>query len=65
MNKELLDVLACPKCKESVEVKNKFILCKKCKLAFPVLDTVPDMLLEDAWPLQKAQKARFNHKLKL
>jgi len=65
MNKELLDVLACPKCKGDIEPKNKFLICRKCKLAFPVLEGVPDMLLEDAWTLQKAQKAGFKHNLKL
>ena len=64
--KELLEILACPKCKGDVEEKGMFIVCKKCKLAYPVLDgDVPDMLIEDAWPLEKARKAKFKHKLKL
>lgn len=65
MEKELLQVLACPKCKGGIGLKDRFILCRGCGLAFPVLDGVPDMLLEDAWPLQKAQKAGFKHRLKL
>jgi len=64
--KELLEILACPKCKGDVEEKGMFIVCKKCKLAYPVLDgDVPDMLIEDAWPLEKAKKAKFKHDLKL
>ena len=43
-----------------------FIICNKCKLAYPVLDDdVPDMLIEDAWNLEKATKTNFKHKLKL
>jgi uncharacterized protein YbaR (Trm112 family) len=43
-----------------------FIICKNCKLAYPVLDgDVPDMLIEDAWPLDRARKVRYKHKLKL
>ncbi len=64
--KDLMKILACPKCKGDVEEKEMFILCKKCKLAYPVLDgDVPDMLMEDAWKIEKAKKAKFKHKLKL
>jgi len=64
--KDLLEIMACPKCKGDIEEKGMFILCKKCKLAYPVLDeNVPDMLIEDAWPLEKAEKNKFKHNLKL
>lgn len=66
LSKELLDVLACPKCKGSVSVRGMFIACGKCRLAYPVLGgDVPDMLIEDAWPLARAKKADFRHKEKL
>lgn len=64
--KQLMEILACPKCKGSVEEKSMFIVCKNCELAYPVLDKdVPDMLIEDAWELSKAEKAKFRHRLKL
>jgi uncharacterized protein YbaR (Trm112 family) len=64
--KDLMEILACPKCKGDVEEKGMFILCKKCKLAYPVLDEdVPDMLIEDAWTIEKAEKNKFKHNLKL
>jgi uncharacterized protein YbaR (Trm112 family) len=64
--KDLLKVLACPKCRGDVSEKGMFILCKKCGLAYPVLDkTVPDMLMEDAWQESKAKKAGFRHGEKL
>ena len=64
--KKLMEILACPKCKGNVKEKGMFILCDKCKLAFPVLDKdVPDMLIDDAWKIDKAKKSKFRHKLKL
>lgn len=65
IDKELLDIMACPKCKGDIELKGMFIICQKCKLAYPILDDVPDMLIEDAWKLDKAKKSGFKHKLKL
>jgi uncharacterized protein YbaR (Trm112 family) len=64
--KDLMKILACPKCKGDVREKNMFIVCNACKLAYPVLDgDVPDMLIEDAWDLEKAKTNKFKHNLKL
>ncbi|MEM5793146.1 MAG: Trm112 family protein [Candidatus Aenigmatarchaeota archaeon] len=66
VKKELMGILACPKCKGDVKEIGMFIVCNKCKLAFPVLDgNIPDMLIEDAWDLGKAKKSGFKHKIKL
>jgi uncharacterized protein YbaR (Trm112 family) len=66
ISRELLKILACPKCKGDVKEQGMFIVCNNCKLAYPVLDgDVPDMLIEDAWSLERARKASFKHKLKL
>ncbi|MEM5877882.1 MAG: Trm112 family protein [Candidatus Aenigmatarchaeota archaeon] len=65
VKKELLEILACPKCKGDVEEKEMFLLCKNCKLAFPVIENIPDMLLEDAWKISKAEKSVYKHNLKL
>ncbi len=49
--KELLSVLACPKCKGDIRYDRKAnkITCQKCKLRYPVLEgDIPDMLIEDA-----------------
>jgi uncharacterized protein YbaR (Trm112 family) len=64
--KDLMQVLACPKCKGNTEEENMFIVCNHCKLAYPVLDgNIPDMLIEDAWQLEKAKTVKFKHTLKL
>ncbi|MEM5843226.1 MAG: Trm112 family protein [Candidatus Aenigmatarchaeota archaeon] len=65
IDKELLEILACPKCKGDLELKNMFLVCNNCKLAFPILDDVPDLLLEDAWKLEDAEKNDFKHNLHL
>ena len=65
ISKELLKILACPKCKGEIKKRGMFLVCKKCKLAYPILDDVPDMLIEDAWQLKRAEKANFKHNLKL
>lgn len=51
VSKELLDVLACPKCKGNVryDEKENAIFCDACRLKFKVLEgDIPDMLLKDA-----------------
>jgi len=65
IKKELLEVLACPICKGDILEKDMFLVCEKCKKAYPVLDEkIPDMLIDDAWSLSKAEKVGFKHKLK-
>ena len=46
----LLNILACPMCKAKIEYdkKNNEILCKKCKLAYPIDDGIPVMLINKA-----------------
>ena len=64
--KDLMKILACPKCKGDIKEQGMFITCKKCKIAYPVLDkTIPDMLIEDAWKLEKAKDSGFKHTIKL
>lgn len=66
MDPKLLEIMACPKCKGDIRKEIMFLTCKKCRLAYPILnDSVPDMMIEDAWKLDRARKAKFRHKLKL
>jgi len=48
IDKELLDILACPACKGDVELKDKKIVCKKCSKKYPIRDGVPVMLIDEA-----------------
>ncbi len=51
----LLSVLACPKCKGDVELSKKgdVLECAVCRLAYPVKDDIPVMLVEEAESLEK------------
>ncbi len=47
---EIMEVLACPKCKGDVKLnktENK-IVCHGCQLGFSIEQGIPNMLLEDA-----------------
>jgi hypothetical protein len=48
MDKELLNILACPVCKASVESVSNKIVCKKCGRKYPIRDGIPIMLEEEA-----------------
>lgn len=53
MDARLLDILVCPLCKGELIYKKaeQELLCKPCKLAYPVRDDIPVMLEEEARPL--------------
>jgi uncharacterized protein YbaR (Trm112 family) len=53
ISKELLDILACPKCKGDVQLTDKQdgLVCNACKLLYPIKDDIPVMLIDEAIPL--------------
>lgn len=53
LSKALLDILACPQCKGEVSYAPEAaeITCVACRLAFPVRDDIPVMLIDEARPL--------------
>ena len=48
IDKELLDILACPACKADVELKGQKIVCTKCGKKYPIKDGIPIMLIDEA-----------------
>ncbi len=50
MDARLLDILVCPICKGNLEHRKteKELVCKPCKLAFPIRDDIPIMLEDEA-----------------
>ena len=58
MDARLLDILVCPVCKGNLEYHKteQELVCKPCKLAFPIRDDIPVMLEEEARQL-KADEA--------
>ncbi len=52
LTKELLDLLVCPKCKGELDSRADTLICAQCKLAYPVRDGVPIMLIDEAQSLE-------------
>ena len=55
INKELLDILCCPKCKGDIRLNKSEdgLICDTCKLLYPIKDDIPVMLIEEAIPITK------------
>ena len=53
IDKELLDILVCPKCKGDIELSEKedSLNCIPCNLRYPIKDDIPVMLIDEALPL--------------
>lgn len=53
LTKELLEILACPKCKGDVTLNEKEdgLICPDCKLVYEIREDIPVMLIEEAKPL--------------
>jgi len=54
IKKELLEILACPKCKGDIHLNDKEdgLICDKCKLLYQIRDDIPIMLIDEAKPLK-------------
>ena len=50
ISEELLNILACPKCKGPVQLtENKDgLICAACKLLYEIRDDIPVMLIDEA-----------------
>lgn len=50
---ELLEILACPKCKQKVGLvdDDTALQCDACRLRYPIVDGIPVMLIEEATQL--------------
>jgi len=54
ISKELLDILACPKCKGNIYLNEEEdgLICDKCKLMYEIRDNIPIMLIDEAKPIK-------------
>lgn len=50
ISKELLEILACPKCKGEIRLNDTKdgLICDKCKLLYEIKDDIPIMLIDEA-----------------
>jgi uncharacterized protein YbaR (Trm112 family) len=53
LNRDLIDILACPKCKGPLKLRDdeSAFECAACKLAYAVTDDIPNFIIEEAQPL--------------
>ncbi|QBR83516.1 Trm112 family protein [Legionella israelensis] len=58
MDKKLLDILVCPLCKGQLLLKDKELICRFDRLAYPIRDGIPVMLETEARliPLEEKDK---------
>jgi len=57
VSKELLDIIACPKCKGSIYLNtaNDGLICEACELVYHIRDDIPIMLIDEATKLETEQ----------
>ncbi|HDM32889.1 MAG TPA: Trm112 family protein [Deltaproteobacteria bacterium] len=57
LDRELLDILVCPKCKgELVLLEDESgLVCNNCKLKYPIEDDIPIMLIDEAIKIEETE----------
>ncbi|MBN1879780.1 Trm112 family protein [bacterium] len=62
VDKELLDILVCPKCKGSLELTETKdgLTCHSCRLLYRIIDDIPVMLIDEALPLDQRDEVKSN-----
>ena len=61
ISQELLEILACPKCKGDLEMNatQDGLVCKACKLLYRIEDDIPIMLIDEAETVDDAEHDRL------
>jgi uncharacterized protein len=56
MDNKQIELIACPECqgKLNYDKTNKELVCEVCKVAYPVNDGIPVMLIEEARKIESA-----------
>ena len=47
IDRELLDILACPACKSDIQLRDEKIVCTQCGRKYPIKDGIPIMLVDE------------------
>ncbi len=52
LDKELIEILACPQCKDNLTATEKEdgLICSSCRLIYPVKEDIPILLVDEAAP---------------
>jgi uncharacterized protein YbaR (Trm112 family) len=56
---DLLEILACPSCKGELEYdgEKNVLICHNCRVYFEVIDGIPNMIPEEAKPLEEPKES--------
>ena len=62
MDKRLLDILVCPLCKSQLhlDADKHELICKVDKLAYPIRDDIPVMLVDEARSLSPEEASTLS-----
>lgn len=57
IDKELLEIIVCPKCKTDLlyDEKRDVLICKVCSVYYPIREDIPILLIEEAQPIEKLE----------
>ncbi len=57
LNPELLEILACPKCKGDIYLNETEdgLICDTCRLMYDIKDDIPIMLIDEAKPVRPSE----------
>ncbi len=59
INQKLLEILVCPKTHSSLVLHGDELISKDAKLAYPIRDGIPIMLIEEARELSQEELAKL------
>ncbi|GAB6072721.1 Trm112 family protein [Venenivibrio stagnispumantis] len=48
IDKEILEIIVCPKCKGELEYKEDCLICRACKLKYKIVEDIPILIVEEA-----------------
>ena len=57
IDKELLEILACPVCKTQVTQEEDSLVCTECGRRYPIRDGIPIMLVDEAEQPQEKKES--------
>ncbi len=58
IQKEFLEILACPKCKGELKYisnEKEYLICKNCQLAYQIKEEIPILLIDEAINLKEIE----------
>ena len=57
LRKELLEILACPKCKGDIYLNSTEdgLICERCQLLYEIRDDIPIMLIDEAKSIERGK----------